>query len=69
MATQTKTQGTYKYEYNAQSNLSSIESPEGIKEYYTYDLSGRLVNANNITYGFRRNYTYDENNNLKLKKF
>lgn len=66
LSTQTKAQGTYKYTYDAQSNLANVESPiaEGIKEYYTYDLAGRLTNVNNTLYGFRRNYTYDKNNNV-----
>lgn len=69
IATQTKTQGTYKYEYNAQSNLAYVESPEGIKEYYTYDLSGRLVNAKNMLYGFNKSYKYDKNNNLNNSEY
>ena len=55
--------------YGAQSNLAFIEAPEGIKEYYTYDLSGRLVNANNTTYGFKKSYKYDENNNINSAEY
>lgn len=69
ITTQTKKQGTYKYMYGAQSNLAFIEAPEGIKEYYTYDLSGRLVNANNTTYGFKKSYKYDENNNINSAEY
>ncbi len=69
MITQTKTQGTYQYEYDAKSNLAYSQSPEGIKTYYTYDLADRLVKVNNTTYNFTRSYTYDQNNNINSKKY
>ncbi len=69
MTTQTKEQGTYKYKYDAQSNLAYIETPEGIKEYYTYDLSGRITNVYNALYGFKRAYKYDKNNNLNYSEY
>lgn len=66
--TQTKAQGTYKYEYDSKSNLAHTTTPEGVNTYYSYDLANRLKKIEDITNNYSIEYSYDKNNNINYKK-